>query len=315
MKKLVIVLPCYNEEEVLEISIGRLIPLLNTLKKKNKITEDSFLLFVNDGSRDKTWEIIEKNYELCQEVNGIKLAKNVGHQNALWAGMMTAKEYADVVITIDADLQDDITVIEEMIDKYLNGKQIVYGVKQKRKVDSFAKRITAEGYYKLMEALGVKTVYNHADFRLLSKEALEALAEYKESNLYIRGIIPLLGFETDCVYEEIKEREAGKSKYSLKKMVNLAVNGITSFSIKPLSAITYLGAIAIFVSMIFLIVFLVQGFSGKTISEWNLLSASIWFVGGVQLLSLGIVGQYIGKIYTEVKGRPRYYKEKELLHK
>ena len=313
--RLAIVVPCYNEEEVLELTIEKLNTLLNNLVKKGKVDKSSFLMFVNDGSRDYTWEKIEKGYLKYECVNGLKLASNSGHQNAIWAGLMSGKEISDACITIDADLQDDLNIIEEMIDKYLEGKEIVYGVKKKRQVDSWGKRVSAEGFYKFMNLLGVKTVYNHADFRLLGKEAVNALAEYKERNLFLRGLVPLLGFETACVYEEIKEREAGKSKYSLKKMISFAVDGITSFSIKPISAIGYLGMIIVLLCIIMAIQAIFAYLSGHTVAGWTSLTLSIWFIGGVQLISLGVIGQYIGKIYVEVKERPRYYVEKSLIHK
>lgn len=312
MDKLTLVLPCYNEEEILESSIEKLKELLSMLTRKNKISPSSDMLFVDDGSKDKTWKIIEGNHFRDKRVKGLKLAGNVGHQNALWAGLMAAKENADILITIDADLQDDINVIEEMIDKFHEGKQIVYGVKKQRKADSFIKRFTAQSFYKLMELFGVDTVYNHADFRLLGKIVADVLEQYKERNLFIRGIIPSLGFESDYVYEEIREREAGKSKYSLKKMLTLATNGITSFSTKPLALIGIIGLIMVLLSIILTIQALVAYFSGEVIPGWTSLTLSIWFIGGTLHISLGIIGEYIGKQYIESKGRPRYIIEKRL---
>ena len=313
--RLAIVVPCYNEEEVIENSIKVLHRYLENLIRRQKIAEDSFLLFVNDGSRDNTWPLIEKNYLIYNKVNGIHLSANVGHQHALWAGLMTVKDSVDAAITIDADLQDDITVMEEMLSQLEQGKQIVYGVKKKRDADPLAKRLSAEGFYKFMHLLGVKTVYNHADFRLLGKKALDALSEYKERNLFLRGMVPLLGFETGYVYEEIREREAGKSKYSLKKMIDFAIDGITSFSIRPLSLIGYLGGLITFVCIIMMAQALIAHISGDTVEGWTSLILSIWFIGGVQLISLGIIGQYVGKTYIEVKERPRYYIEKSLMQK
>lgn len=306
MDRLGIVVPCYNEEEVLKISSEALREVLDDLVAKKKIAEDSFVLFVNDGSKDKTWELISEEHKLHKQIKGVNLAKNVGHQYALTAGLMTAKDMCDVTVSIDADLQDDTSVIEEMIDKYHEGCDIVYGVRNSRKKDSFFKRTTAQGFYKTMKVMGVKTVYNHADFRLMSKRSLEAFNEYKETNLYLRGIVPLLGYKTDCVYYERKERVAGESKYPLKKMIALAVEGISSFSTKPIDMITYLGFGIVFLSVIAAVYAFVSYFMGNVEAGWTSLILSIWFLGGVQLLSIGLIGKYIGKIYTEVKHRPRY---------
>ncbi len=314
MVRLAIVVPCYNEEEVIESSIKTLHNYLEGLIEKQKVTKDSFLLFVNDGSKDHTWELIEKNYALFPKVNGISLSANVGHQHALWAGLMAVKGFVDAAVTIDADLQDDVSAIEEMLSWLEQGRQIVYGVKKKRKADSLPKRVTAEGFYKFMRLLGVKTVYNHADFRLLGRDALNALSQYKERNLFLRGMVPLLGFETAYVYEEIRERTAGKSKYSLKKMIDFAIDGITSFSIKPLSLIAYLGVLILLICIIMMAQALIAHLSGDTVEGWTSLILSIWFIGGVQLLSLGVIGQYVGKTYVEVKERPRYHIEKSLIH-
>ena len=311
MDRLAIVVPCYNEEEVLEICSEALRKVLDDLQGKGKIAEDSFVLFVNDGSKDKTWELIEKEHEKYPEkIKGVKLAGNVGHQFALTAGLITAKDMCDISVSIDADLQDDVAVIEEMIDKYHEGKDIVYGVRKKRTTDTFFKRVTAEGFYKFMNFMGVKTVYNHADFRLMSKRALEQFAEYKETNLFLRGLVPLIGYETDCVYYDRKERVAGESKYPLKKMLALAFNGISSFSVKPITFITTLGLIIIVMSVLAAIYALISYFTGNVSPGWTSLILSIWFLGGVQLLCVGLIGQYIGKIYIEVKNRPRYNIEK-----
>lgn len=310
---LFIVLPCYNEEAVLPSSINQLSHLCSQLISKQTINEASRLLFVNDGSSDRTWDIIEENSSNNPYVCGIKLAKNVGHQNAILAGMEIAKEYADVVITMDADLQDDLAKIPEMIQKHTEGADIVYGIKNERKADSMFKRTTALLFYKLMNALGVRTIYNHADFRLMSKRAIEALSEYRERNLFLRGIIPQLGYHTDSVQENIKEREAGESKYTLSKMMNLAVDGITSFSIKPVRLIFSLGLVFILLAIILLIYVLCVIIQGKTVAGWASLILSMWFIGGCILIGIGIVGEYVGKIYLEVKDRPRYNIEKTLI--
>ena len=313
MDRLGIVVPCYNEEEVLKIASETLRGVLNDLIAKEKISPDSFIMFVNDGSKDATWQLIEEEHFLYpHQVFGVKLAGNVGHQYALTAGLNTAKDMCDISVSIDADLQDDVAVIEEMVDKFHEGKDIVYGVRKKRSTDSFFKRTTAQGFYKFMSIMGVKTVYNHADFRLMSRRAMEQFSEYKEANLFIRGIVPLIGYETDCVYYDRKERVAGESKYPLKKMLALAFNGISSFSIKPISLITGLGALIIFLSICAAVYALISYFLGHVQPGWTSLILSIWFLGGVQLLCIGLIGQYIGKIYIESKHRPRYNIEKVL---
>lgn len=314
MDRLALVVPCYNEEEVLEISAKELKRVLTDLIEKKKISEDSFVLFVNDGSKDKTWELIEKEHKESNMICGLKLAGNVGHQFALTAGLIAAKDMADITVSIDADLQDDTSVIEEMIDKYHEGKDIVYGVRNDRTKDSWFKRTTAQGFYKVMDVMGVKTVYNHADFRLMSKRAVEHFSQYGETNLYLRGMMPLIGYETDCVYYERKERVAGESKYPLKKMLALAWNGITSFSVKPISMITGLGFLIIVLCILAAIYALVSYFCGNVEPGWTSLILSIWFLGGVQLIAIGMIGQYIGKIYIEVKHRPRYNVETLLTH-
>ena len=313
MDRLAIVVPCYNEEEVLHIAADAFRGVLDDLIRKEKIAEDSFVLFVNDGSKDRTWELIEEEHNAHPiQIRGVKLAGNVGHQFALTAGLLTAKDMCDVTVSIDADLQDDIGAIEQMVDKYHEGNDIVYGVRSDRSSDTFFKRFTAQSFYKLMAGMGVKTVYNHADFRLMSKRALEHFSNYGESNLFLRGIVPTIGYQTDCVYYERKERVAGESKYPLKKMLALAFNGITSFSVKPISLITWLGVIMIIGSILASIYALVSYFTGNVVQGWTSLILSVWFIGGIQLLAIGMVGQYIGKIYVEVKHRPRYNVEKIL---
>ena len=306
MDRLALVVPCYNEEAVMKISSEALRGVLQDLIEKQKIAADSFVLFVDDGSKDKTWELIEEEHRLHSNVKGLKLAGNVGHQFALTAGLITAKDHSDVTVSIDADLQDDVNVIEEMIDKFHAGNDIVYGVRNDRSSDSFFKRFTAQGFYKMMAVMGVKTVYNHADFRLMSKRALEQFAKYRESNLFLRGMMPLIGYQTDCVYYERKERVAGESKYPLKKMLALAFNGISSFSVKPISLITALGVIIICMCFLAAVYALWSYFTGHVTAGWTSLILSIWFLGGVQLVSIGLIGQYIGKIYIEVNPRPSY---------
>ena len=312
MKRLMIVVPCFNEEEVLPTSLKELISAVENLIKKEKISRDSGILFVNDGSRDRTWELISKAHKESNYVYGLNLAGNVGHQNALLAGLNTVKDICDVSVSIDADLQDDVGVIEEMIDKYYAGADIVYGVRSERKADSFFKRFTAQSFYKFMSAMGVKSVHNHADFRLMSARAMQALSLYKERNLFLRGIVPQIGYKTDCVYSSRKPRTAGESKYPLKKMLSFAFDGITSFSIKPIKMVTALGAVIIACSLIAFIYTLISYFMGHTVPGWSSLMISIWFLGGVQLLSIGIVGQYVGKTYIESKERPQYIIEEFL---
>ncbi len=316
MDRLAIVVPCYNEEEVLRIASKALRDVLSDLINKDKISEDSYVLFVNDGSKDKTWSLIEEEHEAYPDkIFGVKLAGNVGHQYALTAGLLTAMQMCDMSVSIDADLQDDVDVIEEMVDKFHEGKDIVYGVRKKRDTDTFFKRFTAQSFYKLMKAMGVKTVYNHADFRLMSRRAMEQFSEYKEANLFLRGMIPLIGYETDCVYYDRKERVAGESKYPLKKMLALAFNGISSFSVKPISMITGLGITIVILSIFAAVYALISYCFGYVVAGWTSLILSIWFLGGVQLVCIGLIGQYIGKIYIEVKHRPRYNIEKVLSDK
>ena len=312
---LYVVIPCYNEEEVLHETTKRLKEKLTKLIKNKRISKDSRVMYVNDGSKDNTWNLIKEIASKEELFTGITLSRNRGHQNALVAGLLTAKKYADVVISMDADLQDDINAIDEMLDKYYNGCDIVYGVRSARKKDTFFKRFTAEGFYKFMAMMGVDIVYNHADYRLTSKRVLDEFEGYKEVNLFLRGIFPLIGFKSDIVYYERAERFAGKSKYPLKKMLNFAWDGITSFSVKPLRLIVTLGILVIFSSLGFLIWYLVQWLAFNMYDGLIILNASIWFIGGVQLLSLGIIGEYIGKMYKETKARPRFIVSENLLEK
>lgn len=312
MKTLYIVVPCYNEEEVLHETTKRLKEKLNKLIKNKKINKDSKVLYVNDGSKDNTWAIIEEINKNDKMFTGISLSRNRGHQNALVAGLLTAKEHADIIISMDADLQDDINAIDEMIEKNNNGCDIVYGVRNKREKDSWFKRTTAEGFYKFMKIMGVDVVFNHADYRLTSKRVLDNFADYHEVNLFLRGIFPLIGFKSDIVYYERNERFAGVSKYPLKKMLNFAWDGITSFSVKPIRMVLNIGIIMFAISILMLIYALTVKLLGNTVSGWTFIICSIWMIAGVQMLSLGIIGEYIGKIYSETKARPRFIIEKDL---
>lgn len=309
MIKLAIVSPCYNEEEVLDLSVKRLNRLFNQMEADGLITPDSFVLFVNDGSRDASWEIITRIHATNPRFKGLNLARNVGHQNAIMAGMMTAKDMADAVITIDADLQDDIEAIPRMVDSFISGYDVVYGVKVERQADPVLKRLSAQAFYKLQEKMGVKAIYNHADFRLLSRRVLIELSHYREKNLYLRGIIPQIGFPSTTVDDVIAPRAAGKSKYSLNKMLSLALDGITSFSVKPLYAILYLGLAFILISLGIGGYVIYSLFVHTAVDGWASLMLSIWLVGGFILISLGAVGLYIGKIYKEIKDRPLYHIE------
>ena len=306
MIKLAIVSPCYNEEEVLRESARRLGELLGSMVADGRISPDSFMLFVNDGSRDSTWEIIAALHEADKRVRGVNLARNVGHQAAIMAGMMTAKDWADAVITIDADLQDDLRAIPKMVDDFARGYDIVYGVKVQRTADPLLKRLSAVAFYKLQAKMGVESVYNHADFRLMSRRALQMLAGYKETNLYLRGLIPLIGLEATTVDDVISERRAGHSKYTLAKMLSLALDGITSFSVKPIYCILWLGVAFILISLAIGIYVVHAIMAGTAVPGWSSLILSVWFVGGMVLISIGVVGAYIGKIYKEVKRRPLY---------
>ena len=309
---LCIVIPCYNEEEILNDTIKKLLEKIKELIDNKIIKKDSFLLIVDDGSKDNTWNIIKENYKKNKIIKGIKLSSNRGHQNALYCGLMIAKEQADIIISIDADLQDDITIIDEMIHKYNDGNEIIYGVRKNRKKDSFFKKTTAQLFYKIMRFMGVEIIYNHANYRLTSKRVLDELENYKEVNLFLRGIFPLMGFKHTIVYYDRLERKAGKTKYSLKKMTNLAIDGITSFTIKPLKMIMSFGSLISLFSLLFLIYVIIGYYSGNTVSGWTTIIVLICFFSGIQILCLGIIGEYIGRIYMESKHRPRYIIEEEL---
>lgn len=311
-KILYVVVPCYNEEEVLQETTKELKAKLERLIKDKVISEKSKVMYVNDGSKDKTWELIKTIKNKEKLFTGISLSRNRGHQNALLAGLMTAKKYADIIISMDADLQDDINAIDEMIKKYYEGNEIVYGVRSARKKDTFFKRFTAESFYKIMNKLGVEVVFNHADYRLTSKKVLNDLENFEEVNLFLRGMFPLIGYKSDVVYYERNERFAGESKYPLKKMINFAVDGITSFSVKPIRLILNIGIIIFIISIIMIIYALVNKIIGNTVSGWTFIVCSIWLIAGVQILSLGVIGEYIGKIYNETKRRPKYIIEHNL---
>lgn len=303
---LYLVIPCYNEEEVLYETSKQLKEKINSMIEKQMISDKSRIMFVNDGSKDKTWEIIQELHSNDSIFSGVNLSRNRGHQNALLAGLMTAKNYADVTISLDADLQDDIHVIDKFVEKYLEGYDIVYGVRNARTTDTWFKRNTALAFYKFQALMGVQSVYNHADYRLMSKRALEALSEYKEVNLFLRGMVPLVGFKSCNVEYARNERFAGESKYPLKKMLAFAWDGITSFSIKPIRFVTMTGFLIFIVSLLIIIYSLIRKIMGYTVTGWTFLACSIWVLGGIQLLGLGIIGEYIGKIYNEVKQRPRF---------
>ena len=303
---LYVVVPCYNEQEVLPETARRLRDKLQQLINRGSISRKSRILFVNDGSKDDTWAIIQRLHIGNHLFSGLDLSRNRGHQNALLAGLMYAKDHADMVISMDADLQDDIDAMDEMVDKYLEGVDIVYGVRSSREQDTFFKRTSAEAFYRLMNALGAETVFNHADYRLLSRRALEGLSQFREVNLFLRGIVPMVGYRTDVVTYERGERFAGESKYPLKKMLAFALEGITSLSVKPLRLITGLG-FSIFVVSLFMIAYnVIRWVGGHTVTGWASLSCSVWMIGGLILLSQGVIGEYVGKLYLEAKGRPRY---------
>ena len=313
MIRLYIVVPCYNEEAVLPETTRRLSGILSQMSDDGLVTEDSRVVYVNDGSSDKTWEMTEKFFRQSSNVCGVKLARNAGHQNALMAGLTTVHDMADAFVTIDADLQDDIMAIPEMVRKLSEGNDIVYGVRNERKTDTLFKKSTALLFYRLMEALGVKTIYNHADFRLMSRRAVEQLLEYKERNLFLRGIVPLIGYRTAQVYYNRDKRFAGESKYPLMKMLNFAIDGITSFSVKPVRLVFTLGLVFIAVSLLILVWVIHAYLTKNVVPGWASLMLSIWLVGGCVLVGLGVVGEYVGKIYTEVKARPRFNIEETLL--
>ena len=309
---LYVVVPCYKEEEVLPETSKRLKEKLTALIAQGKISPRSRILFVNDGSKDRTWPIIEELHARDRIFSGVNLSRNRGHQNALLAGLMTAVQHADLMVSMDADLQDDIDAMDKMIDAYHEGYDVVYGVRASRKTDSFFKRFTAESFYKLMKAMGVDIVFNHADYRLMSRRAVEGLSQFKEVNLFLRGIVPQIGYSWTTVEYERAKRFAGESKYPLKKMLSFAFDGITSFSVKPLRLILFLGAVIFALSLVMLLWTLIRWIAGATVSGWASLMCSIWMIGGIQLLALGVIGEYIGKVYSETKARPRYIIERVL---
>ena len=303
---LYLVIPCYNEQEVLPETAKQLNQKMSDLITQEKISPDSRIVFVNDGSKDTTWQIIQSLHAENKIFQGVNLSRNKGHQNALLAGLMTVKDCCDMTISLDADLQDDIDAIDGMVEKYYEGCEIVYGVRNSRKTDTFFKKTTAEGYYKVMQMLGADIVFNHADYRLMSRKALEGLEQFHESNLFLRGIVPMIGYKTGEVYYARKERMAGESKYPLKKMLSFAWEGITSLSVRPIKMITSCGALIFIVSIIMLIYSLIRHLMGATTIGWTSMMFSIWALGGLQLLSIGIIGEYIGKVYMESKARPKY---------
>ncbi|MBR4319136.1 MAG: glycosyltransferase family 2 protein [Oscillospiraceae bacterium] len=303
---LYLVIPCYNEQEVLPETAKQLKQKMSDLISQQKISPESRIVFVNDGSKDTTWQIIQTLHTENKLFQGVNLSRNKGHQNALLAGLMTVKDCCDITISLDADLQDDIDAIDGMVDKFYEGCEIVYGVRNSRKTDTFFKKTTAEGYYKVMQMLGADIVFNHADYRLMSKKALEGLEQFHESNLFLRGIVPMIGYKTGEVYYARKERMAGESKYPLKKMLSFAWEGITSLSVRPIKMITSCGAFIFIISIIMLIYSLIRHLTGATIAGWTSMMFSIWALGGLQLLSIGIIGEYIGKVYMESKARPKY---------
>ncbi len=303
---LYIVIPCYNEEAVLPVTSGMFLKKITDLAAAQKISDESRVMFVNDGSKDRTWAIIQELAETDGHFCGVCLSRNRGHQNALLAGLMTAKDLADITISIDCDGQDDINAMDAMIEEYLGGSDVVYGVRSKRDTDTWFKRTTAEGFYRVMKMLGADVVFNHADYRLLSKRALEGLAQFKEVNLFLRGLVPLVGYRSSSVYYERAERLAGESHYPLKKMLAFAFDGITSLSVKPLRLITLLGILVSTCSFLAIIVTLIIKIFGFTVTGWTSMICAVYFIGGVQLLSIGVIGEYIGKIYNETKSRPRF---------
>lgn len=303
---LYIVIPCYNEEAVLEETTRQLDCLYDSFIERGLISKNSRIVYVNDGSSDRTWHMIREFHEKNKRISGLNLSRNRGHQNALLAGVFTVVDLADMIVTMDADLQDDVGVLEQMILEYSNGYDVVYGVRSNRESDSLFKRVTARLFYRILKRLGGEIIYNHADYRLMSKRAVLALKEYKEVNLFLRGLIPMIGFPSAIVTYERKERFAGKSKYPLKKMISFAMEGITSLSTKPIRIVTWVGILVFMISIIMLIYIFVQYFLGNTIPGWASVAVSVWAIGGLQLLSIGIIGEYIGKIYLESKHRPRY---------
>lgn len=315
LPKLYIVVPCYNEQEVLPITSQIFVKKLEELSSSGEISEESRVLFVNDGSRDKTWDIIKELSESNKWVEGISLSRNRGHQNALLGGLMYAKDRCDITVSIDADGQDDVNAINEMVKEYKNGCEIVYGVRAARKTDTFFKRTTAEGFYKFMRFMGAEVVFNHADYRLLSSRALDELANFKEVNIFLRGMVPLVGFKSTSVFYDRNERMAGKSKYPLRKMLQLAWDGITSLSVKPIHIVMTLGLIVSVLGFAGCIWAFIIGLLGNETAGWASIVCIVTFLGGIQLLSIGIIGEYVGKIYLETKGRPRYIIEEETEHR
>lgn len=310
MKTIYLVIPCYNEEAVLPETTKRLTALMTQLQEKGTITPDSRIVLVDDGSKDRTWAMIAEYYHAQpQFFEGIHLSRNQGHQNALLAGMMTVRDRCDAIISLDADLQDDVNAIVEMIEKFTEGYDVVYGVRSARKMDSAFKRMTAEGFYKLMNMMGAEVVYNHADYRLMSRRALDGLAQFQEVNLFLRGIVPMIGYPSTTVYYERAKRFAGESKYPLKKMLSFAMQGITSLSTKPIRMITSLGALIFVISIAMIAYCLVRYFTGHTVAGWTSTTISVWAIGGLILFALGVIGEYIGKIYLETKQRPKYLVE------
>ena len=310
--KLAIVVPCYNEQEVLEETTRRMTALLTEMQSEGRISEGQ-VYYVDDGSKDNTWQLIEDLQKTNPFIHGIKLAHNSGHQNAVWAGLEYVADKCDAAVSIDADLQDDVNAIVEMVDKFNNEQcEVVYGVRKERKTDTFFKRSTALVFYKLMLGMGVDVVYNHADFRLMSRRVIESLMQCPERNVFLRGMVPMIGFKSDCVYYDRAERFAGESKYPLSKMFNFAIDGITSFSVKPLRLITAIGLVMMMIAFCAGVYALVAYFCGSAIKGWTSMLLSVWFLGGVQLLCVGVLGEYIGKIYKEVKRRPRYFVEKTI---
>ena len=309
---LYMVIPCYNEEEVLPVTSGLFLEELQLLIEKEKISEESRILFVNDGSKDRTWEIIEGLARENPHFIGICQSRNRGHQNAVLAGLMEAKDVSDITISIDCDGQDDIATMEAMVDAYYDGAEVVYGVRSSRDTDTFFKRFTAQAFYKVLMRMGVETVYNHADYRLMSNRALKGLLEFDEVNIFLRGMVPMIGYKSDIVTYERAERFAGESKYPLKKMLSFAFEGITSLSVKPIQLIFNLGILICTMSVIAIIYFLFRHFTNNTVSGWTSLITSIWFLGGLQLVAIGLIGEYIGKVYLETKSRPKFIIEKIL---
>ena len=312
METLYLVIPCYNEEDMLPITSKALLEKMNSLISGGKISADSKVMFVDDGSKDKTWEIIQVLHNFSSMFTGLKLSRNKGHQNALLAGLMTAKNYADIIISMDADLQDDINAIDGFLEKRAEGCDIVYGVRSSREKDTTFKRGTAQAYYKILAKMGVEITYNHADYRLMSRRAVEGLAEFKEVNLFLRGLVPMVGYKSGIVTYVRAERQAGESKYPLKKMLMFAVEGITSLSVKPIRFITSLGLGVFLISLIMLVYFFITYCAGKAVSGWSTIVISIWALGGLQLLAIGVIGEYIGKIYLESKARPKFIIETNL---